>query len=59
MSQYRRQFLKTFASAAVYMATGVTSDCSSASINPSVPIAQGKSVMGLVVAKMDVVQHGK
>jgi len=59
MSQDRRQFLKTIAAtAAVGVATGVTSGCSSTSAKLQTPIAQGKSVMGLVVPKMDVVRIG-
>jgi predicted dehydrogenase len=59
MSQDRRQFLKTLtATAAVGMAAAATSGCSSTSTKPHTPIASGKSVMGLVVPKMDVVRIG-
>jgi len=60
MSQDRRQFLKSVAAiTAAGVATGVTTGC--ASVKPSIqnsPSSHGKSVMGLVVPKMDVVRIG-
>ncbi|WP_019026648.1 twin-arginine translocation signal domain-containing protein [Colwellia piezophila] len=60
MSQDRRQFLKSVAAiTAAGVATSVTAGCASSTPTTSgSPIAQGKSVMGLVVAKMDVVRIG-
>ena len=60
MSQDRRQFLKAVAAiTAAGVATSVTTGCASSSTPAlNLPTAQGKSVMGLVVPKMDVVRIG-
>ena len=60
MSQDRRQFLKSFAAiTAAGVATSVTTACTTMPNGPLItPSAQGKSVMGLVVPKMDVVRIG-
>ena len=57
MKQFnRRDFLKA---ASVAAAAGVVSGCaSSGSANTSVPKQQGRSVIGLVAPKMDVVRVG-
>ena len=62
MSQERRHFLKSFAAVtAAGVATSITTGCASTTKNTHLnhsPIAQGKSVMGLVVPKMDTVRIG-
>ena len=60
MSQDRRQFLKSFAAiTATGLASSVISGCATSSnAAKHAPLAQGKSVMGLVVPKMDVVRIG-
>ncbi|MGB0937598.1 MAG: Gfo/Idh/MocA family protein [Colwellia sp.] len=71
MSQDRRQFLKSIAAITTAgVASSTISGCSTSAShtlnssassdlsNTSSPIAQGKSVMGLVVPKMDVVRIG-
>ncbi|WP_425462586.1 Gfo/Idh/MocA family protein [Litorilituus lipolyticus] len=59
MSQNRRQFLKTIAaSAAAGVSVGMTTGCTTTKNTMQVPTAQGKSVMGLTVPKMDIVRIG-